>query len=125
MTKTTRISIYHGFELRSERWDEEDSPLVECLVFSLADDLDAATDGYRLAYTYETEYEFPFDSLDDIYRRNNAVDGSEENVKAEARSLSVGDVIVITTSFGTYAKRVETYGFGDISFDTLLGKVVK
>lgn len=118
---TTRISIYHGFELYSD--DVETN--VERPVFSLADDLDAATDGYRLAYTYEEDIEAPFDSLNYIYRTNNAVDGTERNVEAQARSLSVGDVVVMTTSLGTYAKRVEAYGFGDIDFGTLLSKVVK
>lgn len=33
-----------------------------------------------------------------IYRENNAVDGWELNVKAQERSLSVGDVVLIATA---------------------------
>jgi len=55
------------------------------------------------------------DELENIYRENNAVQGWEENVKAQARSLSVGDVVKITGDdllerYGTYYA-VDTFGF--------------
>ncbi len=46
---------------------------------------------FELAYTYKTHR----NSLEEIWRDNNAVDGSEINVKLEKRSLSVGDVVGI------------------------------
>ena len=121
---TTRISIYHGISYRPETWDE-DSPLVEAMVFSLADDLDAETDAYRLAYTYEADLEAPFDSLDRIYHDNQALTQTSINVVNQSRSLSVGDVIVLTFDGRTYAKRVEAFGFGSVDFGTVLGKLVK
>ena len=48
------------------------------------------------AYRYEDEYlddVNQFEVQNRLWRSNNAVDGSEFNVRAEARSLSVGDVV--------------------------------
>lgn len=62
------------------------------------------------SYTRETPDEQSLAGLlEDIYRENNAVDGSEENVKAQKRSLSVGDVVLV----GPKAFSVEIMGFTD------------
>lgn len=45
------------------------------------------------AYSYQTDHENT--DLDIVYRRNNAVDGSEYNVLNKTRSLSVGDIVGI------------------------------
>ena len=65
------VTIYHGYE-NDGRMAQH--PLPDILVAK---------------YAYETDRS----SLDEIYRDNNAVDGTEQNVRNKARSLSVGDII--------------------------------
>lgn len=72
---TTTITIYHGYD--------EDGRMV----FPYFDD--QVPHILVRAYAYETNRT----QLDEIWRDNNAVDGTEMNVLNKARSLSIGDVI--------------------------------
>ncbi len=77
---------------------------------------DVETASLETAYTYWTDRVWNINSdLDVIYRENNAVEGWEENVKAEARSLSVGDVIHISDGhvLNDYFS-VDTMGFSPV-----------
>jgi len=100
-----RVTIYHGYEEDGRMVFSFDDPATPSLLVEM--------------YSYFTEdYE-----AETIYRRNNAVDGTEENVKAQARSLSVGDIVKLTPAFGpsTYLP-VETMGFETMTqaeFDTI------
>ncbi len=72
------VSIYHGYESDGRMvFGYGKTAMPEIAVF---------------AYSYQTDKNV---DLDIIYRRNNAVDGTEYNVLNEARSLSVGDIIGI------------------------------
>lgn len=64
----------------------------------------------EVAYAYSPDQ--PSDlELEHIFRQNNAVDGTERNVQNEARSLSVGDVVVIDEIDHAHAFMVAISGF--------------
>jgi hypothetical protein len=62
-------------------------------------------------YGYQTDRT----DLEDIFRDNNAVDGTEVNVKFKRRSLSVGDVAQIDDRFYS----VESIGWEEIPYEDL------
>lgn len=74
----------------------------------------------RVAYRYDS----PTADLNDIYRANNRVDGSEvEVVPSTSRSLSVGDVVVLHEGrifYGGKAYKVCNFGFEEVD----MGKVL-
>ena len=70
----------------------------------------------RVAYRYQTDRI----NLEEIFRDNNAVDGSEQNVKAQARSLSVGDVVVVVEGNGGRAYAVESMGWTEVNLNDVL-----
>lgn len=74
------VTIYHGYESDGR------------MVFGF-DGEKATPDIAVLAYSYKTDRAGT--DLDVIYRRNNAVDGTEYNVFHKARSLSIGDIVGI------------------------------
>ncbi len=74
MTEIAIVSIYHAHDAFREH--EFGSPI-------------------DLAYSYEVDSESDGVQPERIFRANNAVDGWEENIKAKARSLSVGDVVAV------------------------------
>lgn len=74
----TQVSIYH----RTGR----DMFMEASHVFSYGGEV-----AFELAYTYDTDR----DDLEQIFRDNNAVDGTEINVEKNKRSLSIGDVVVL------------------------------
>ena len=118
---TTRISIFHGFE------DRLGPEYGETMVpgFRLRDGWVPA-DGYRMAYTYTTALDAPFDSLDLIYRDNQMVDGWERPAEHEARSLSVGDVVVIAVDgVRPQAFAVMPFGFAPVESAEVLSRMVK
>lgn len=86
---------------------------------------DVETASLETAYTYWSDRVWNINSdLDVIYRENNAVEGWEENVKAKARSLSVGDVIYISDDhvLNEYFS-VDTMGFSPVlEADVLIAK---
>ena len=66
----------------------------------------------RVAYTYDRPETATVEQvLETVYRENNAVDGSEENVKRQKRSLSVGDVVIVN---GRSAHKVASMGFEEV-----------
>lgn len=79
-----KVTIYHGYE--------EDGRMV----FGLGDE-SAMPSIVVEAYSYETDRDGTDPEV--IFRRNNAVDGSEYNVLNQARSLSVGDVVKVASAF--------------------------
>ena len=73
----------------------------------------------RLVYAYDTERT----DLEEIWRDNNTVDGTEQNVHMKARSLSVGDVVVVQDrSVKHYftAHAVESSGWSDVALEDVL-----
>jgi hypothetical protein len=113
---TSTVTIYHGYEADGRMVSGlDDTALPEILVEK---------------YTYETERT----TLDEIYRDNQAVDGTEQNIKHEARSLSIGDIIGFRSgvkdglSIGVPVWRtpethtaVVTYGFVGLTADEFDG----
>jgi hypothetical protein len=105
---TSTVTIYHGYEADGR------------MVFPL--DTSALPELLVEKYSYHTDDRT---SLDDIYRDNNAVDGSEWNVQFEARSLSIGDIIGFRTSIkdGSVWRTpeiytvVDSFGFTPVSAD--------
>lgn len=101
MTATVTIIHNHGAVTpdRRERQDHSNDNGDPCGVFwDFCSNCIA-----RVEYSYETDRT----ELEQIYRDNNAVDGTEQNVIHERRSLSVGDVVVV----GDEAHKVARMGF--------------
>lgn len=98
------VSIYHGYESDGRMvFGYGKTAMPEIAVF---------------AYSYQTDLDGT--DLDVVYRRNNAVDGTEYNVLAQVRSLSVGDIVGIARyDAGAVVDfhLVETMGFTLIASD--------
>jgi DNA-directed RNA polymerase subunit RPC12/RpoP len=77
------ISIYHRVADEGIGWDE----------FSAGDTLETAYAYVDEEWDEEADGVDPLPFLSDVYRDNNAVDGTEINVQKGKRSLSVGDVV--------------------------------
>ena len=102
----TTVGIIHGIEYRPDG--------SEGMAWPLAGGEWAPTDAYRFVYTYEAD---PADTdLNIVFRQNNAVDGTEINVKAGFRSLSVGDIIAIDGAWNA----VRPVGFYRLTADEIV-----
>ena len=77
------ITIYHRLADEGIGWDE----------FSAGDTLETAYAYVDEEWDEEADGVDPLPFLGDVYRNNNAVDGTEINVQKGKRSLSVGDVV--------------------------------
>ena len=77
------ITIYHRVADEGIGWDE----------FSAGDSLETAYAYVDEEWDGEADGVDPLPFLSNVYRQNNAVDGTEINVQKGKRSLSVGDVV--------------------------------
>ena len=82
------ITIYHRVADRGIGWDE----------FAPGDTLETAYVYVDEEWNEEVDSVDPAAFLSNVYRQNNAVDGSEINVQKGKRSLSVGDVVGLPDS---------------------------
>lgn len=79
------ITIFHRMSDRGIGWDEFSAGDTLEVAYAYVDDKDE--------WDEEADDVDPLPFLSTVYRRNNAVDGSEINVQKGKRSLSVGDVV--------------------------------
>jgi hypothetical protein len=77
------ITIYHRVSDEGIGWDE----------FSAGDSLETAYAYVDEEWDGELDSVDPLPFLSNVFRNNNAVDGTEINVQKGKRSLSVGDVV--------------------------------
>lgn len=67
----------------------------------------------RVAYSYETDSGF---GLENVFRDNNRVDGTERPEMEGHRSLSVGDVVVVWVDGALKAWAVASFGWDEVTY---------